>query len=67
MLIFGRWIAMTNISGHTKIQQPGPNISAVPVLSNLCESDIVTMETNGLTNYSHIPSIFLPSLVPVGP
>ncbi len=53
------------MSSHAKIQQPGPNILSVTAFSNLHESSMVTMETNGLTNFLHRPSTFPPSLVPL--
>ena len=58
---------MTDIGLQAKVQQPGPNILAVTPFSNLHDSSMVTMETNGLTNFLHRPSTFLPNLRSVGP
>ncbi len=58
---------MTDMSSHPKNQQPGPNILAVTAFSNLHDISMVTMETNGLSNFLHRPSTFPPSLVPFCP
>ena len=58
---------MTDSSSHAKNQQPGHNTLAVTAFSNLHDSSMVTMETNGLTNFLHRPSTFLPNLRSVGP
>ena len=50
------------MSSHAKFQQPGPNVLAVTTFSNLHNGSMVTMETNGLTNFLHRPSTFLPKL-----
>ena len=58
---------MTDMSSRLKIQQPGPHILALTAFSNLHGISMVTMETNGLTNFLHRPSTFPPSLVPFCP
>ncbi len=55
---------MTDMSSHAKIQRPGPNILVITAFSSLNDSSMVTMETNGLTNFLHRPSICPSSLVP---
>ena len=58
---------MIDMSGHAKNQQSGPNIWARTVFSSLHDNTMVTMETNGLTNFSPRSSNSLPSLVPFCP
>ena len=53
---------MTDTGSHARFEQPGPNILLVTAFSNLHNSSMVTMETIGLTNFLHGPSIFLPNL-----
>ncbi len=55
---------MTDMSSPARFQQPGSNILAVTAFSNLHKSNMVTMATNGLTNFLHTPSTLSPSLVP---
>ncbi len=57
---------MTDMSSHAKNQQPEPNILAMTAFSNLHDIGMVTMETNGLSNFLHRPSTFLPNLRSVG-
>ncbi len=58
---------MTDIRSHAKNQLPGQSTLAMTAFSNLHDNSMVTMETNGLTNFSHRPSTFLPNLRSVGP
>ena len=58
---------MTDTGSHARFKQPGPNILLVTAFSNLHDNSMVTMETNGLTNFLHRPSTFPPSLVPFCP
>ncbi len=58
---------MIDISPDAKIQQTGPNILAETAFLNFHDSSMVTMETNGLTNFLHRPSSCPPSLVPFCP
>ena len=67
---FCKWIyniVMSHYTSHVKIHRHQPNILAMRVFSNLRNNNVVTMETSGLSPFSHRPSSFLPSLVPIGP
>ncbi len=67
MLIFVRWFDMTDMISHPKIQAPVHNIFDVTAFSNLHDISMVTMETNGLTNFLHRSFTFSPNLVPFCP